>query len=63
MSAGWGQLNEPQTGREQLEELIREKAEFCLSTGIAPSEYDAFTELEREIFVETWNQIVSKRNR
>lgn len=60
--SGFGQL-EPQTGADQLEELIREKAEFCLSTGIAPSEYDAFTDQEREIFVETWNSIASKRNR
>lgn len=59
----FGQLNEPTSGQEQAEELIREKAEFCLSTGIAPSEYDAFTDLEREIFIDVWNQIVSKRNR
>lgn len=62
MSA-WDQLNEPTTGADQLVELIREKAEFCLSTGIAPSEYDAFTDQEREIFVETWNEIVRTRNR
>lgn len=41
---------------------LEEKAEFCLSTGIQPSEYDAFTDDEREVFVKTWNRIVRKRN-
>lgn len=52
----------PRDAGEQLEDLIREKAEFCLSTGIQPSEYDAFTDQERNIFVETWNAIVRRRN-
>lgn len=42
---------------ESLRDLLEEKAEFCLSTGIAPSEYDAFTDEEREVFIETWNRI------
>lgn len=48
---------------EQLEDQITEKAEFCLSTGIAPSEYDNFTDLERDIFIKTWNKIVRQRNK
>lgn len=45
------------------DELIREKAEFCLATGVQPSEYDAMTDREREVFIETWNEIVRKRNK
>lgn len=43
------------------DELLREKAEFCLSTGIAPSEYDAMTDREREMFITTWNRITRQR--
>lgn len=38
------------------EEAIVRKAKFCLSTGIAPSEYDAMTDLEVEIFTEEHNR-------
>lgn len=37
------------------EELVR-KAEFCLATGIAPSEYDAMTEDELAVFIEVYNR-------
>lgn len=46
----------------ELEDQLREKAEFCLATGIQPSEYDNMTDLERDIFIETWNSIIRKRN-
>lgn len=59
--SGFDQL--PVSADQELENLIREKAEFCLSTGIQPSEYDAFTDQERNIFVETWNAIVRRNNR
>lgn len=42
-------------------ELLTEKAEFCLTTGIAPSEYDNMTDDEREVFIETANRMARKR--
>ncbi len=43
-----------------LEEL-RDKADFVLKTGIAPSEYDAMTDLERAVFTEVHNELTAKR--
>lgn len=40
---------------EPGEEEARAKAEFCLITGIAPSEYDALTDLEIHAFIEVHN--------
>lgn len=37
-------------------DLIRAKAEFCLRTGIQPSEYDAMTDDEIEVFIEVANE-------
>lgn len=36
----------------------QEKAEFCLATGVQPSEYDNLTDDEREAFI----AIVNKRS-
>jgi hypothetical protein len=47
-------------GGDDWREQLEEKAEFCLATGIQPSEYDAMTDDEREVFIETWNRIQRK---
>lgn len=47
-------------GGDPYRDQLEEKAEFCLSTGIQPSEYDAMTDDEREVFIETWNRIQRK---
>lgn len=52
--SGWG------AGSDAWRDQLEEKAEFCLSTGIQPSEYDAMTDDEREVFIETWNRIQRK---
>lgn len=49
------------TGGDAYRRQLEEKAEFCLATGIAPSEYDAFTDDEREVFIDTFNRIQAKR--
>lgn len=41
---------------EGEEEILREKALFCVRTGIAPSEYDRMTAREVAIFTEVWNE-------
>lgn len=46
--------------REYLEAL-EDKAEFCLVTGVAPSEYDLLTDDEREAFVRTANRLAEER--
>lgn len=46
---------------EQAYEVAREKAEFCLKLGIAPSEYDQLTQIEVNAFIEVWNEINKKR--
>lgn len=38
-------------------ELLRAKAEFCLRNRIQPSEYDAMTDDEIEVFTEVANEI------
>lgn len=45
---------------DDLEDAIRRKAEFCLNTGIAPSEYDAMTDLEVDLFTEVHNARANK---
>lgn len=42
---------------EAVYELLRAKAEFCLRTGIQPSEYDAMTDDERDVFIEVANEM------
>lgn len=37
-----------------------EKAEFCLKTGIAPSEYDMLTDVEIAAFVNMFNKLNKK---
>lgn len=36
------------------------KAEFCLRTGVAPSEYDNLTQIEIEAFVKEFNRMNRK---
>lgn len=38
-------------------DLTRRKAEFCLTTGIAPSEYDVLTLDEVNIFIEVYTEL------
>lgn len=46
---------------EHVLEELRAKAEFCLNTGIAPSEYDEMTDLERAVFTEVHNERVNRK--
>lgn len=41
-------------------EQLRDKAEFCLLTGVQPSEYDDLTDDERNAFVEAANKQAKK---
>lgn len=43
---------------DEAKSYEQEKAEFCLATGVQPSEYDNLTDDEREAFV----RIVNARN-
>lgn len=36
-------------------DALREKAEFCLTTGVQPSEYDNMTDDERDAFIAVAN--------
>lgn len=45
---------------EVWDQLI-DKAEFCLATGVQPSEYDQLTDDERAAFVEVANKRAEKR--
>ena len=38
-----------------VEDELRRKAQFCLKTGVQPSEYDDMTEDEIRIFIEEAN--------
>lgn len=46
--------------REIAKERARDKASFCLATGIAPSEYDNLTQYEIEAFVREANRRAAK---
>lgn len=46
--------------REYLERL-EAKAEFCLVTGVQPSEYDAMTDDEVEAFAEAYERLHKDR--
>lgn len=39
-----------------MEEQAEDKASFCLATGVAPSEYDKLTALERRFFIKVHNK-------
>ena len=41
-------------------ELAEDKANFCLNTGVQPSEYDALTGVETEAFIKVHNKNVKK---
>lgn len=45
------------------EEYARQKADFCLALGVAPSEYDQLTDLEVAAFIEAHNRRVSAQNK
>lgn len=47
--------------REIAREQAVAKAEFCLATGIAPSEYDQLTQHEIKAFVDQANRNAKKR--
>ncbi len=51
--------------RDALEdylEALEDKAEFCLVTGVAPSEYDLLTDDEREAFIRIANRLAEERH-
>lgn len=43
------------------EEQARAKAEFCLATGIPPSEYDSLTQVEISAFVRQANRNAERK--
>ena len=47
--------------REEMEDALAFKAEFCLKTGIQPSEFDAMTDQEVDAFVEAFNRLAKER--
>jgi hypothetical protein len=47
---------------EEYAEALEAKAEFCLITGVAPSEYDQLTDDEREAFIDKANELAEKRD-
>lgn len=46
---------------EELEDLLEDKAQFCLMTGVQPSEYDLLTDDERAAFVTVYNRLAEQR--
>jgi len=44
-------------------QALEDKAEFCLVTGVAPSEYDRLTDDERDAFITKANELAEERNR
>jgi hypothetical protein len=45
---------------DELADAALDKAEFCIVTGVQPSEYDELTDTERAAFVEVVNKRASK---
>lgn len=43
-----------------LKEQAKQKAEFCLRMGVAPSEYDNLTQYEIEAFIKEYNKQAKK---
>lgn len=48
---------------EETGEALYDKALFCLKTGIAPSEYDGFTDQELQAFIDAYNDLVKENNK
>lgn len=46
---------------EHVWEQLVEKADFCLTTGIPPSEYDQMTDDERAAFVHVANKRAKRK--
>lgn len=46
---------------EVLKEQAKDKARFCLSTGVPPSEYDQLTQIEINEFIKEANRQASKK--
>lgn len=44
------------SAEEEQREALLAKAEFCLATGVAPSEYDNLTDDEVDAFVEVYEK-------
>lgn len=59
--ADWPDPTTPDEVRDALAaedaELVKRKAEFCLSTGVSPTEYDAMTLAEIAIWRDTWARL------
>lgn len=47
--------------RTEVADAQEFKAEFCLKTGMAPSEFDALTDQELDAFVEAFNRLARER--
>lgn len=45
---------------EARQDYCRDKAAFCLATGVQPSEYDELNDDEREAFIEQANRNAEK---
>lgn len=57
MSAAFFEAYDPaQLALEAMQESARKKAEFCLATGVQPSEYDELTMIEIEEFIKAANR-------
>jgi hypothetical protein len=48
---------------DEYAEALEAKAEFCLVTGVAPSEYDRLTADEVEAFINKANELAEERNK
>lgn len=46
---------------EIAKERAKEKAEFCLATGVQPSEYENLTQLEIAAFIDQANKNANKK--
>lgn len=55
MSSPWSDL------AEILRDQAKAKAEFCLATGVQPSEYDGLSQIEIDAFVKQANKNADKK--
>lgn len=61
MATPWW-TNHPYGDPEQIaEEQAKDKARFCLATGVPPSEYDNLTQIEINAFIEEANKRAKRK--
>ena len=51
----------PLDARAEVADALAFKAEFCLKTGIPPSEFDGLTDQEVDAFTEAFNRLARER--